>query len=85
MYYDSFGWHTEAEYADFVAGYGFDVREWLLHRPPEHPRTADGHVALAKCRTNPCAAEEIDKRVQTYTRVVLAETGRLSRRLFAGG
>ncbi|GGW67885.1 phosphotransferase [Streptomyces xantholiticus] len=28
MYYDSFGWHTEAEYADFVDGYGFDVRKW---------------------------------------------------------
>ncbi|MEU3580750.1 phosphotransferase [Streptomyces globisporus] len=28
MCYDSFGWHTEAECVDFVAGYGSDVREW---------------------------------------------------------
>lgn len=29
IYHDSFGWHTEAEYADFVAGYVFDAREWV--------------------------------------------------------
>jgi aminoglycoside phosphotransferase (APT) family kinase protein len=28
IYYDSFGWHTRAEYADFVRRYGFDVMQW---------------------------------------------------------
>ncbi|MBT2489439.1 aminoglycoside phosphotransferase family protein [Streptomyces sp. ISL-96] len=66
MYYDSFGWHTEAEYADFADGYGFDVRQW------------SGYTVLRKVRellmvtwlsqnagTNPRAAEEVVKRVET--------------------
>ena len=28
IYYDSFGWHTREEYADFVRVYGFDVMQW---------------------------------------------------------
>jgi aminoglycoside phosphotransferase len=28
MYYERFGWHTAREYAEFVAGYGFDVMSW---------------------------------------------------------
>src|ERR1700691_1426667 len=28
IYYDSFGWHTREEYADFVRRYGFDVMQW---------------------------------------------------------
>jgi aminoglycoside phosphotransferase (APT) family kinase protein len=28
VYYDSFGWHTAAEYAAFVEVYGFDVMRW---------------------------------------------------------
>jgi aminoglycoside phosphotransferase (APT) family kinase protein len=28
IYYDSFGWHTAAEYAAFVEVYGFDVMLW---------------------------------------------------------
>jgi hypothetical protein len=28
MYFERFGWHTEREYAEFVAGYGFDVLGW---------------------------------------------------------
>jgi aminoglycoside phosphotransferase (APT) family kinase protein len=28
MYYDSFGWHTLAEYEQFAASYGFDVMKW---------------------------------------------------------
>jgi hypothetical protein len=27
-YYDSFGWHTLAEYEQFAASYGFDVMKW---------------------------------------------------------
>ncbi|WP_405571522.1 aminoglycoside phosphotransferase family protein [Streptomyces sp. NBC_01167] len=66
MYYDSFGWHTEAEYADFVESYGFDVRQW------------SGYVVLRSVRellmvtwlsqnagTNPRAAKELEKRVES--------------------
>ena len=28
MYFERFGWHTEEEYREFVAGYGFDVMRW---------------------------------------------------------
>jgi hypothetical protein len=28
IYYDSFGWHTKAEYESFAAIYGFDVMRW---------------------------------------------------------
>jgi hypothetical protein len=28
MYCDSFGWHTPAEYEQFVEAYGFDVMDW---------------------------------------------------------
>ncbi|MFC9961585.1 phosphotransferase enzyme family protein [Streptomyces nigra] len=28
IYYDRYGWHTEAEYAEFVHRYGFDLMNW---------------------------------------------------------
>jgi len=28
MYFERFGWHTQEEYQEFVAGYGFDVMIW---------------------------------------------------------
>jgi aminoglycoside phosphotransferase (APT) family kinase protein len=28
LFYDRFGWHTEAEYRAFVEAYGFDVMTW---------------------------------------------------------
>lgn len=28
MFYDRYGWHTKAEYAEFVHRYGFDVMNW---------------------------------------------------------
>ena len=28
MYFERFGWHTEDEYLEFVAAYGFDVMSW---------------------------------------------------------
>ncbi|MFI7598405.1 phosphotransferase enzyme family protein [Actinoplanes sp. NPDC049681] len=28
MYFERYGWHTEAEYHGFCAGYGWDVMEW---------------------------------------------------------
>ncbi|MFB7161141.1 phosphotransferase enzyme family protein [Streptomyces sp. NPDC056242] len=66
MYFDSFGWHTEAEYSDFAQGYGFDVRQW------------PGYIVLRSIRellmitwltqnagTDPRAAEEVEKRVES--------------------
>jgi aminoglycoside phosphotransferase (APT) family kinase protein len=32
MYFERFGWHTAQEYAEFVAGYGFDVMTWPGYR-----------------------------------------------------
>jgi aminoglycoside phosphotransferase (APT) family kinase protein len=66
MYFDSFGWHTEDEYASFAASYGFDVREW------------DGYATLRSVRellmvtwlsqnaaSDPRSAAEVEKRVAT--------------------
>ncbi|MFD8028170.1 phosphotransferase enzyme family protein [Streptomyces sp. NPDC059717] len=66
MYYDSFGWHTEAEYADFVAGYGFDVREWSGYAVLRSIRELLMVTWLSQnAGTNPRAAEEVEKRVES--------------------
>jgi hypothetical protein len=28
MFYERYGWHTQAEYAEFVHRYGFDLMNW---------------------------------------------------------
>ncbi|MFV0127796.1 phosphotransferase enzyme family protein [Streptomyces sp. HMX112] len=66
MYYDSFGWHTEAEYADFVEGYGFDVRQWSGYTVLRSVRELLMVTWLSQnAGTNPRAAEEVEKRVRT--------------------
>ncbi|MCX5423638.1 phosphotransferase enzyme family protein [Streptomyces sp. NBC_00078] len=66
MYYDSFGWHTEAEYADFVDGYGFDVRKWSGYAVLRSVRELLMVTWLSQnAGTNPRAAEEVEKRVET--------------------
>ncbi|MER6612683.1 phosphotransferase enzyme family protein [Streptomyces xantholiticus] len=66
MYYDSFGWHTEAEYSDFVQGYGFDVREWSGYAVLRSARELLMVAWLSQnAGTNPRAAEEVEKRVET--------------------
>jgi len=66
MYYDSFGWHTEAEYADFVSGYGFDVRQWPGYSVLRSVRELLMVTWLSQnAGTNPRAAEEVEKRVAT--------------------
>ncbi|WP_405673715.1 phosphotransferase enzyme family protein [Streptomyces canus] len=66
MYYDSFGWHTEAEYADFVAGYGFDVRGWSGYSVLRSIRELLMVTWLSQnARTDPRAAEEVEKRVES--------------------
>ncbi|MFE6689732.1 phosphotransferase enzyme family protein [Streptomyces sp. NPDC057743] len=66
MYYDSFGWHTEAEYANFVEGYGFDVREWSGYTVVRSVRELLMVAWLSQnAGTNPRAAEELAKRVES--------------------
>ncbi|MEU0210150.1 aminoglycoside phosphotransferase family protein [Streptomyces canus] len=66
MYYDSFGWHTEVEYADFVAGYGFDVREWAGYAVLRSVRELLVVTwLLQNAGANPQAADEVEKRVAT--------------------
>ncbi|MFJ2217868.1 phosphotransferase enzyme family protein [Streptomyces sp. NPDC101062] len=66
MYYDSFGWHTETEYTDFVAGYGFDVREWSGYSVLRSVRELLMVTWLSQnAATDPRAAEEVEKRVKT--------------------
>ncbi|NNN31000.1 aminoglycoside phosphotransferase family protein [Streptomyces sp. S3(2020)] len=66
MYYDSFGWHTEAEYTDFVEGYGFDVRQWSGYSVLRSVRELLMVTWLAQnAGTNPRAAEEVEKRVES--------------------
>ncbi|MDI5971526.1 aminoglycoside phosphotransferase family protein [Streptomyces sp. SL13] len=63
MYYDSFGWHTEAEYDDFVAGYGWDVRTWSGYDVMRHVRELLMVTWLSQNAANPRAAAEVEKRV----------------------
>lgn len=66
MYYDSFGWHTDAEYADFTEGYGFDVRQWSGYTVLRSVRELLMVTWLAQnAGANPRAAEEVEKRVET--------------------
>ncbi|MGP3979482.1 phosphotransferase enzyme family protein [Streptomyces sp. KR80] len=66
MYYDSFGWHTEAEYADFVVGYGFDVRQWSGYAVLRSVRELLMITWLSQnAGANPRAAEEVERRVET--------------------
>lgn len=66
MYYHSFGWHTEAEYADFVAGYGFDLREWSGYSVLRSIRELLMVMWLSQnAATDPRAAEEVEKMVET--------------------
>lgn len=66
MSYDSFGWDTEGRVRRFrcrvrVRRAGM-VR---VHRSPEHSRTADDHGFSQNAGTNPRAADEVEKRVDS--------------------
>ncbi|WP_260463732.1 phosphotransferase enzyme family protein [Streptomyces sp. TRM72054] len=66
MYYDSFGWHTEAEYADFADGYGLDVRQWSGYTVLRSVRELLMVTWLSQnAGADPRAAEEVEKRVET--------------------
>ncbi len=66
MYYDSFGWHSETEYADFVAGYGWDVRTWNDYGVMRSIRELLMITWLSQnAATDPRAAKEFEKRVKS--------------------
>jgi aminoglycoside phosphotransferase (APT) family kinase protein len=66
MYFDSFGWHTAREYAQFAEGYGFDVRQWPGYSVLRSVRELLMVTWLAQnAGANPRAAEEVEKRVAT--------------------
>jgi aminoglycoside phosphotransferase (APT) family kinase protein len=66
MYFDSFGWHTQDEYATFAAVYGFDVMRW-----PGYPVLRDVREFLMvtwlsqKADHDARAAAEVRKRISS--------------------
>jgi aminoglycoside phosphotransferase (APT) family kinase protein len=64
MYFDSFGWHTKAEYEQFAEVYGFDVMQW-----PGYPVLRDVREFLMvtwlsqKGADDEHAAAEVRKRI----------------------
>ncbi|MFE9405303.1 aminoglycoside phosphotransferase family protein [Streptomyces sp. NPDC006530] len=66
MYFDSFGWHTADEYADFADSYGFDVRKWPGYTVLRSVRELLMITWLSQnAGTNPQAAEEVEKRAES--------------------
>ncbi|MFF3977732.1 phosphotransferase enzyme family protein [Streptomyces sp. NPDC001828] len=66
MYFDSFGWHTADEYADFADAYGFDVRKWPGYTVLRSVRELLMITWLSQnAGTNPQAAEEVEKRAES--------------------
>ena len=66
LFYERFGWHTEAEYRTFVEVYGFDIMEW-----PGYPILADyREIAMTlwlcgKAGEDEGAAAEVHKRIES--------------------
>ncbi|MER7934376.1 MULTISPECIES: aminoglycoside phosphotransferase family protein [unclassified Streptomyces] len=66
MFYDRYGWHTEAEYAEFVHQYGFDVMNW-----PGYETLADLRELMMvawlghQVTTSDSAAAEFARRVRS--------------------
>lgn len=66
LFYDRFGWHTEAEYRDFVAAYGYDVTQW-----PGYPVLRDTRELfmvswlIQNVASNDAAAREFSNRMET--------------------
>ncbi|MEV8372646.1 aminoglycoside phosphotransferase family protein [Kribbella sp. NPDC056861] len=65
LYYERFGWHSDAEYAAFVDGYGFDVMAWSGYRVMRDLRELLMVAWLAESITGERGRLEITKRVQT--------------------
>ncbi|WP_084718630.1 phosphotransferase enzyme family protein [Streptacidiphilus carbonis] len=66
MYFDSFGWHTAEEYADFANGYGFDVRQWSGYPVLRSVRELLMVLWLIQnAGVDPRAANEVERRVES--------------------
>jgi Ser/Thr protein kinase RdoA (MazF antagonist) len=66
LFYERFGWHTEAEYRQFVEVYGFDVMSWSGYPVLAGYRELSMTLWLAgKAADDPAAAAEVHKRVET--------------------
>lgn len=64
MYFDSFGWHSKAEYDAFSANYGFDVRRWGGYATLRRVRELLMVTWLSQnAAGDPRAAAEVEKRV----------------------
>jgi thiamine kinase-like enzyme len=74
IYYDSFGWHTEVEYAEFVSVYGFDVMEW-----PGYPVLRDVREFLMVTWLSQKAGHDERAAAETRKRIAALRSGRSKR------
>jgi aminoglycoside phosphotransferase (APT) family kinase protein len=66
LFYERFGWHTEAEYRTFVEVYGWDIMSWQGYPVLADYREISMTVWLAgKAGANKGASEEFSKRVES--------------------
>jgi aminoglycoside phosphotransferase (APT) family kinase protein len=65
LYYDRFGWHTDAEYAAFAETYEFDVMAWSGYEVMRDLRELLMVAWLAQSITSDRGRSEVTKRVHT--------------------
>jgi aminoglycoside phosphotransferase (APT) family kinase protein len=70
MYYDSFGWHTAAEYDAFAEMYGFDVMRW-----PGYPVLRDVREFLMVTWLSQQAGHDEEVAAEVRKRIVALRTG----------
>jgi aminoglycoside phosphotransferase (APT) family kinase protein len=70
MYYDSFGWHTRAEYEDFVHVYGYDIMQW-----PGYPVLREVRELLMVTWLAQKAAEDAKSAAEVGRRISDLRTG----------
>jgi aminoglycoside phosphotransferase (APT) family kinase protein len=70
MYYDSFGWHTRAEYQDFARVYGYDIRHW-----PGYPVLREVREFLMVTWLIQKAAEDTWAAAEAAKRITALRTG----------
>ena len=70
IYYDSFGWHSAAEYAAFVEVYGFDVMRW-----PGYPVLRDVREFLMVTWLSQKAGHDELVAAEVRKRIVALRTG----------
>ena len=70
IYYDSFGWHTKAEYESFAAVYGFDVMRW-----PGYPVLRDVREFLMVTWLSQKAGHDAQVAAEVRKRIAALRTG----------